>query len=261
VRQLPVILKMEEQSKPNIEGRQRNYLLYAVVFLGILVILTGYMTYQNYQTRNLIVKMLSGGSPVQDDGGANINNVKVGNAPVKGSKDAKVTIIEFSDFSCPFCGAAAGENEEAIQYLMQRNPSWQAPLPGIMKNYVDTGKARIAFKYFPGHGTGEMAMKIALCANEQGRFWELHDLIFRNQKDIENAAKIKEFAKNAGVDAAKLESCLSSGKYDSRLDEDTSEGRAAGVSGTPAFFINGRLIEGAETYKTFQQIIDSELSK
>ena len=95
MRQLPVILKMEEQSKPNIEGRQRNYLLYAVVFLGILVILTGYMTYQNYQTRNLIVKMLSGGSPVQDDGGANINNVKVGNAPVKGSKDAKVTIIEF----------------------------------------------------------------------------------------------------------------------------------------------------------------------
>ena len=250
---------MEDQSKPNIEGRQKNYLLYAVVFLGILVILTGYMAYQNYQTHKLVVEKLSGSQPKQNEVAK--TTLEIGDAPVKGSKNAKVTIIEFSDFSCPFCGAAAGENEEVMAYLRQRNPSWQAPLPGIIKDYVDTGKARIAFKYYPGHGTGETATKIALCADEQGKFWELHDLIFRNQKDIENTPKLKELAKSVGVDSAKLEACLSGGKYDSRLDEDTSEGRTAGVSGTPAFFINGIKVEGAESFEVFRKIIDSELQK
>lgn len=260
MRELPIILKMEDQNKPSAEGKQRNYLLYAVIFLGILVLLTGYMAYQNYQTHKLIVDRLQNAPAAQNGEDAKLN-LDVGNAPLKGSKDAKVTIIEFSDFSCPFCGAAVGENEEVMAYLKQRNPSWQAPLPQIIKNYVDTGKARIAFKYYPGHGTGETATKIALCANEQGKFWELHDLIFRNQKDIENTAKVKEFAKSIGVDSAKLEACLSSKKYDSRLDKDTNEGRAAGVSGTPAFFINGVKVEGAESFEVFRQIIDSELQK
>lgn len=103
--------------------------------------------------------------------------------PVKGDKNAPVTIIVFSDPSCPFCAAAAGA-PEMVSYMQSRSPSWQPPVPGIMKEYVDTGKVKIAFKYFPGHGLGKTAMKVLWCANEQGKFWELHDLVFANQEAI-----------------------------------------------------------------------------
>ncbi len=103
--------------------------------------------------------------------------------PVKGNKDAGVTIIVFSDPSCPFCAAAAGA-PEMVSYMQSRSPSWQPPVPGIMEEYVDTGKVKIVFKYFPGHGSGKTAMKALWCANEQGKFWELHDLVFANQAAI-----------------------------------------------------------------------------
>ncbi len=103
--------------------------------------------------------------------------------PIKGDKNAKVNIVVFSDPSCPFCAAAAGA-PTMVKYMQSRSPSWQPPVPGIMKEYVDTGKVKIAFKYFPGHGLGKTAMKALWCANEQGKFWELHDLVFANQEAI-----------------------------------------------------------------------------
>ncbi|MDI6720978.1 MAG: thioredoxin domain-containing protein [Candidatus Aenigmarchaeota archaeon] len=198
-------------------------------------------------------------TPSQNDAAPRAT-VEVGDAPVKGNPKAKVTIIEFSDFSCPFCGAAAGGNEQAMEYLRRNDPSWEPPIPGIMKDYVNTGKARIAVKYFPGHGTGEEVMKIALCANEQGKFWEVHDEIFRNQQYVDDTAKMKALAAKAGVNSAKLESCLDSKKYDSMLISNTNEGRKAGVSGTPAFFINGIQVVGAQPYAAFKQLIEQELA-
>jgi len=199
----------------------------------------------------------------QNTGDIQTSNIipEIGNAPVLGNENAPVTIIEFSDLSCPFCAAAAGVNEEMVNYMKQNDPSWTAPLPEIIKNYADTGKAKLAFKYFPGHGTGEEAMKIAWCANEQDKFWQLHDEFFKNQDDIEDAAKLKEIAKNLGIDMVKLESCLASKKYDSRLTEDTAEGRQAGVSGTPTFYINGVEVSGAQSYEAFKKVIDEELAK
>ena len=189
-------------------------------------------------------------------------NVAIGDAPVKGKADAKVTIIEFSDPSCPFCGAATGGNAQVVAYLQQRDSSWTAPVPGIMKDYVDTGKVKIAFKYFPGHGKGADAMKIMWCSNDQGKFWEVHDKMFANQDKMEagDTAGLKKLAVDAGVDSAKLESCLSSGKYDAKLQSDMAEGRSAGVSGTPAFIINGQMVVGAQSYTDMKQVIDAALA-
>lgn len=179
--------------------------------------------------------------------------------PVKGDKDAPVTIIEFSDFSCPYCAAVNGNNQLVIDSLKSSNPSWVAPVPKIMADYVKTGKVKLVFKYFPGHGTGVEAMKLALCANEQGKFWELHDAFFANQDQLQNVAQLKDLASKAGVDITLLNKCYDDGKYDDKLEQDFAEGKTAGVSGTPAFFINGELITGAQSYSVFKDAIDSAL--
>ncbi|MDP2750242.1 MAG: thioredoxin domain-containing protein [Nanoarchaeota archaeon] len=183
---------------------------------------------------------------------------------VAGDKNAPVTIIMYTDPSCPFCGGAAGGNMEVVNYLKQRDKTWEPTVPGIMTGYVDTGKVKLVFRYFPGHGSGEDAMKILWCVNEQGsKFWELQDIFFANQNLMEqgDTAGLKKLALNLGVDSAKLDSCLASGKYDSRLTAEYNTGKIAGVGGTPAFFVNDQLVSGAVSFKTIKQVIESELAK
>ena len=179
--------------------------------------------------------------------------------PSAGSVNAPVTIVMFSDPSCPFCGAAAGGNEEVMAYLRSRDKTWMPSIPGIMKDFVATGKARLVYKYFPGHGTGVWAMKALFCANEQGKFWELHDLIAKNQADVENEEKIKTFAKSVGVDTAKLTTCVASNKYDAKIQSDIDAGTAANVDGTPAFFLNDTYVSGAISYVTMKEAINAEI--
>lgn len=178
---------------------------------------------------------------------------------IKGNAKAPVTMIIYSDPSCPFCGAAAGGNQQVIDYLKQRDPSWVAPLPPIMDTYVKSGQVKVVFRYFPGHGTGETAMKILLCANEQGKFWELHDKVFQNQDVAADEAKVKDLARSVGADVDKINSCLTSKKYDQKIAKDTASGRAIGVQGTPDFFINGKEVGGAQSYSAFQSIIEAAL--
>jgi protein-disulfide isomerase len=190
-------------------------------------------------------------------------DVKVGNAPVKGSKSAKVDIVVFSDPSCPFCGGAAGMNKEVVDYLKSRSPSWTPSVPNIIKDYVDTGKARISFKYFPGHGKGIEAMEMMWCANEQGKFWEMHDVMFANQNLMEkgDVAGLKAAAETvSGLDKTAFETCIAGDKYAAQYDADTQEGSQYGVQGTPAFFINGNLVEGAVPYSQIKTVIDKELN-
>jgi protein-disulfide isomerase len=186
--------------------------------------------------------------------------------PVLGKANAPLTIIEFSDPSCPFCGAAAGFNQEVIQYLQSKNATWTAPEPGIIKDYVATGKAKLVFKYYPGHGTGAEAMKLGLCANEQGKFWEAHDVFFSNQDKMEDVPTLQSLMGNiTGMDAAKLTECYNAKKYDNALQEDTDAGTAAGMQGTPSFYVgndkDGYLaIVGAQSYVTLKQILNSMLA-
>ncbi len=188
--------------------------------------------------------------------------IAIGDAPVMGSKDAPVTVIKFSDFSCPFCAAASGDNEELISYMKQRSPSWEPIGTNMIKDYVKTGKVRFAVKYMMGHSGGHPAQLVAWCLNDQSSdlFWKFYAEAFANQNDVEDLEKMKTLAQTVGADAKKLKTCLDSKKYESRFDKEQKEGIAAGVQGTPAFFVNGKLISGAVPYSQMKQAIDAELA-
>lgn len=161
--------------------------------------------------------------------------------PTRGPDNAKVTIVEFSDFECPFCGRAHDTVEE------------------VMAAYA--GKVKLVFRQFPlsFHPHAQKAAEASLCAQEQGKFWEYHDQLFKNQKALE-PTDLKGYAKTVGIDEAKFASCLDTGAKKSSVDSDQKAGSAVGVNGTPAFFINGYMISGAQPLEEFKKIIDPELA-
>ena len=189
-------------------------------------------------------------------------DVPVGaNDAIIGDVNANVTVIEFTDFSCPFCAAANGYNQESINYLKSRNPSWEAPVPKIYDEYVKTGKARIVVKYAFGHTGGKPAQNVAWCLYEQSpdKYWNFYHEAFANQNDVENIEKMKTLAQQNGANSGQLQICLDSKKYESRFNEQTLQGMNAGVQGTPTFFVNGMKLEGAVSYSDFQKVIENEL--
>ena len=224
-----------------------TFILVAVLIVGAFVFFTN-----NDSTGT--------GNVVAGNNGQKVS-IEVGDAPVIGSESAPVTIVEFSDFSCPFCAAVSGDNKELADYMKSRSPDWEPAVSNIMKDYVETGKVRFAAKYSMGHSGGHPAQLVSWCLNEQSLYWKFYPLAFANQNDVENLDKMKALAKGIGADMTKLQTCLDSGKYDDRFDKEQAEGQKAGVQGTPAFFVNGQLIEGAQPYSVFKQAIDAELAK
>jgi protein-disulfide isomerase len=170
--------------------------------------------------------------------------VEVGNAPFAGGKDAKVTIVEFSDFQCPFCAKGADL------------------LRDIKKKYGD--KVKVAFKNFPlpFHNHAEMAAVASLCANEQsmGAFWKMHDEMFANQESLDKDG-LKKLATKAGLKVDDFDKCLSENKYLAQVRADMEEGKKLKVKSTPTFFVNGQLINGAQPLEVFAELIDEELAK
>jgi protein-disulfide isomerase len=170
--------------------------------------------------------------------------VQVGNAPVMGGKSAKVTIVEYSDFQCPFCSRGA------------------QIMSDLKKKYGDN--IQIAFKNFPlpFHNQAEGAAVAGLCANEQGSqfFWKMHDAMFaaQDQLDIES---LKKLGTKLGLKNPAYEQCLTSNKYLDQVKKDMEEGKSFKVKSTPTFFVNGQLINGAQPVEVFSEIIDEELSK
>ena len=159
----------------------------------------------------------------------------------KGGKEgAPITIVEFSDFECPFCSRA--------------NPA----VDQVMKEYGD--KVRLVFRHFPleFHKKAPKASEAALCAGDQGKFWEMHDQLFANQQKLD-VPDLKAHAASLKLDTAKFDKCLDSGEKASVIQADLADGKKAGVSGTPAFFINGILLSGAQPFEEFKSIIDDEL--
>ncbi|MFN7131775.1 MAG: DsbA family protein [Myxococcales bacterium] len=160
--------------------------------------------------------------------------------PSKGPENAPITIVEFSDFECPYCSRA------------------KKTVDKVMADYA--GKVRLVWRDFPlpFHAKAPKASEAAHCAGDQGKFWEFHDSLFDNQEKL-SIEDLKATAKNLGLDTAKFDQCLDSGQYAGRIAENVQAGREAGVSGTPAFFINGKMISGAQPYEEFKRVIDSEL--
>lgn len=162
--------------------------------------------------------------------------------PAKGPANAPVTIVEFSDFQCPFCSRI--------------NPT----LDQVRAKYGD--KVRVVFRQFPldMHPQARKAAEASLCANDQGKFWEMHDAMFQSQQQL-SVDDLKAKATTLGLNAEAFNSCLDSGKYASQVAQDLQEGSAAGVSGTPALFINGRFINGAVPLEQITEVIDDELRR
>ncbi len=163
---------------------------------------------------------------------------------VSGNPDAKVKVVEFTDFECPFCAKFFSDT-----------------LPQLEKEYIDTNKIGYYIRHFPLysiHPNAENGSLAAECAREQSKFRQMHDMIFENQKTM-SVSDLKSHAAKLGFNTSQFDSCLDSKKYKSNVDRDAKLGDEVGVSGTPAFFINGKMISGAQAFATFKTTIDAEL--
>jgi protein-disulfide isomerase len=161
--------------------------------------------------------------------------------PSKGPAAAPVTIVEFSDFECPYCVRA----ESTVKQVLEAYP----------------GKVRLVYRDYPlpMHAKAPKAAEAAHCAGDQGKYWEMHGKLFAANGRID-VPDLKAAAREvAGLDAAKFDQCLDSGAKAKEVEKNKEAGDEAGVSGTPAFFINGRLLSGAQPFEAFKAIIDEEL--
>lgn len=156
-----------------------------------------------------------------------------------------IEVVEFSDFECPFCGRA------------------EPTLQQIMTEY--DGNVKLVYRHYPlpSHPFAQKAAEASECAADIGgneKFWEYHDKLFANQNALQ-VPNLKRFASDTGLDSKQFDACLDSGAMASRVSFDENEGRDAGVTGTPTFFINGKKLVGAQPFSEFKKIIDAELNK
>jgi len=163
---------------------------------------------------------------------------------VLGDPNAPITIIEFSDYECPYCK----------KFYLEAYPQ-------LKKEYIETGKVKLIFRDFPlgFHQNAQKAAEAAECAGEQNKYYEMHDKLFENQKAL-SVSNLKDYAKQIGLDTTLFNSCLDSGQMEDEVKNDFNDGQSYGVSGTPAFYINGKQLVGAQPFEAFKNIIEQELS-
>jgi protein-disulfide isomerase len=168
--------------------------------------------------------------------------IAIDGSPERGPHDARITLIEFSDFECPYCSAAVKE----VDALMAAYPK----------------DVKLIYKQFPlsMHPHAQLAAEASLAANEQGKFWPMYDALFRNYRRL-SRPNILALAAQLGLDVRKFTADLDSGKYKAAITKDLADGEAAGVYGTPAFYINGRQYNGQVSVASLKPILDAELKK
>lgn len=162
--------------------------------------------------------------------------------PTRGPAKAPIEIIEFSDFECPFC--------------LRAFPT----VSRVLQTYGD--KIRFTYRHYPlqNHPNARPAAEASACAAEQDKFWEYHDRLFSGQGKL-SLADLRQHAADVGLNAIAFNDCLESHKFAKQVEEDIEAGNRVGVNGTPAFFINGRILSGAQPYEVFQRVIDEELAR
>ncbi len=182
--------------------------------------------------------------------------ISIDDDPIIGNLDAPITIVEFSDFQCPFCARFHTQT-----------------LPLLLEEYIEQGKVKLVFRDFPIqsiHPNALPASVAAECANEQGKFREMHDILFEkqtqwNKLDTDNALSLfSQYATDMKLDQEKFDSCLTSGKFIPEIKKDLDDGRDYGVTGTPGFFVGNDNIgyvelKGAQPFESFKKIIDAQL--
>ncbi len=186
-------------------------------------------------------------APNPDDAKKKLSTARL---PIKGNANAKVKIVEFADFRCPFCEKVFTDSEQQL-----------------FKDYVDTGKASFEFRHYAFLGPAStVAANAAECANEQGKFWDYYEWLYKNQPPETDTSmyvtdKLAQAAGTLGMDTTQFTSCLDSKKYDKNVNDDLALGQAVGVSGTPTFYINGTQLVGAQPYESIKAVIEQELKK
>lgn len=167
-------------------------------------------------------------------------SIAVDGSPVRGPADARITLVEFSDFECPYCSAAVKQ----VDIVMAAYPK----------------DVKLIYKQFPlsMHPHAELAAEASLAARDQGKFWEMYDVLFKNFRQLSRNS-ILAMAKDIGLDMDKFKSDLDSGKYKAIVNKDLADGEAAGVYGTPAFYINGKQYNGEVTLAALKPILAAEL--
>jgi len=177
--------------------------------------------------------------PANDDA---VYKVPVGSSPIKGSPDGIVTIVEFSDFQCPFCGRV----NPTIKQILDENP----------------GKVRVAFRQLPlpFHKDAEPAAIASLAAHQQGKFWEMHDILFQNQRAL-SADDLKKYAQQIGLNMQKFEAALSDPALKKQVEEDKALAGKVGARGTPHFFVNGKRLSGAQPYEQFKAAVEDGIKR
>lgn len=256
------------------------------VILAVLVaILIGYLTFkvQDIDKRlkaieTKVATAMGGGEPTPPPKPVEIDKVKElfdDKNIIFGAVDRKVLIVEFSDPSCPYCHVAAGLNPELSSAMapdgrfttVENGGKYVAPVPAI-KKLVDEGKASLVALYANGHGNGEMAGQALYCAQEKGKYWETHDLLYTKagydlindvvKNDKAKAPEMSAFL-TAAVDPSFMSECLGSGKYAEKIAQDMAKAGELGFGGTPMFLINGERFNGAYSYTDMEPVVQKFL--
>ncbi len=223
----------------------------SILFAAVLI--SGTLIFTKTTGPKSLVGQQGGSQP------SSLGKVSTDDDPVLGNKNAPLTIIEFSDYECPFC-----------------KRSFEQLLPDLKKNYIDTGKLKLVYRDFPlsFHANAHKEAEAAECARAQGddsTYFKFHDQIFTRTTSNGTGIALTQLpiiAKSLGLNVAQFQQCLDSGKFKSEVDKDIADGTAAGVSGTPSWFIgkssndgliNGTLVVGAQPFSAFKPIIDQLL--
>ncbi len=224
---------------------------FLIILVVILAFFTGYLYFkvQSLNQQNIAAAGSAGTQQQQKAPalGAKVN-IDAGHLPVLGDKNAKVTVIEFADFQCPFCKRFFDETET-----------------NLVKDYINTGKVKFYFRHYAFLGQeSTWAAEAAECANEQSKFWEYHDYLYSHQGQENSGTfsktNLEGFAETLGLNTSQFNSCLESDKYLKNVQDDLAAGQKTGVSATPTSFINGKSVEGAIPYSDFKNLVDKELA-
>lgn len=262
-------LEVENMEDGKIEGNTQSHskrkthmliIIMSVVSIILLLAVLMQLSIINSQLKDIALsigsKDVSGNSAITITGNAVKNTVEKNDAnqdaestnlmdddSIMGSMDAKVTIIEFSDYECPFCVKFYDDTMEQIK-----------------ENYVKTGKVRFVYRDFPlgMHQYAQKSAEAAECAGEQGKYFEMYDKLF-SEGVKGGVSSYKKYAKELSLDQVKFDSCLDSGQMAAEIKKDLLDGQKAGVTGTPAFFVNAKMIKGAQPYSVFKTEIDAAL--
>jgi len=239
---------MEEISEQNSKNQKLNPYFIPGAILAAGALIAGAVFYSNnpgIKTANPL------GGP--DNGTAKVE-VSADDDAFLGPAKAKVAIIEFSDFQCPFCRSF-----------------WRETLSQIKSEYIDAGKSvKFVYRDFPlsFHPMAQKYAEAGECAGDQNKFWEIHDKIFEEQDKLGQGtisayvvSDVKNWAKELGLNVSEFNQCLDSGKYAEEAKKDFDDGSRAGVNGTPTIFINGTPLVGAQPFENFKAIIEEELKK